>query len=247
MTTQEFSDQFDVLLNTYINQADFGEGTSIVDITVDEYEKSVYLTKAQKEFVYSVYSGNNQSGFAFEEKEQLREALDSLVRTKQEEELSPVPENLKHLVRDGKIFTFFTLPANLLYIIFEEVKFSSYISGCKADIEALVVPTTHDELWHKLNNPFRGPFGKRVLRLNATDNIVELVSDHPVGSYILRYVEEPQPIILTTLPDGLSIDGKSSVTECALPESTHSEILDAAVRTALRSKSIGRAIPKEGK
>ena len=247
MTNAEFSDQFDTLLNTYGNQAPFGEGTSIIDVTVDEYEKSVFLTKAQKELVYSLYSGNNQSGAAFEEKEQLREALDYLVKTSTPDPLSEVPESLQHLVKKGKNFAFYPIPENLLYIIFEEVKFSSYISGCDADTEALVVPSTHDEVWRRLNNPFRGPFGKRVLRLNASDNIVELIADHPIGSYLLRYVEEPTPIILTDLPDGLSIDGETKETECAAPESLHSEILDAAVRIALRSKSIGRAVPKEGK
>jgi hypothetical protein len=51
-------------------------------------------------------------------------------------------------------------------------------------------------------------------------------------------VEEPKPIILTDLPDGLSIEGISTKAECALPSILHHKILDVAVRMALQSKSI---------
>jgi hypothetical protein len=44
MTTREFSDSFDTLLNSYANKAAFGEDTSKADIRLDEYEKSVLLT-----------------------------------------------------------------------------------------------------------------------------------------------------------------------------------------------------------
>lgn len=47
MNIQEFSNTFDTLLNSYNNQAAFGEGFSRADIALDEYEKSVLLTHAQ--------------------------------------------------------------------------------------------------------------------------------------------------------------------------------------------------------
>lgn len=46
MTNQEFSDGFSVLLNSYNTQALFGEQASQAEITLDEYEKSVFLTQA---------------------------------------------------------------------------------------------------------------------------------------------------------------------------------------------------------
>lgn len=234
MNVEQFSNEFDTLINAYARDFVFGEDMSPVDIRVDEYEKSLYLTKAQKELVIDYYSGQNAYGLSFEEKELMREALDALVKT-----IMPEPvENASEHILDNRQKTFYKLPADLLYIIFEEVKFSSYLSGCKGDYTALVVPSTHDEVWHRLQNPFRGPNNKRVLRLNAKDNLVELISDYPIGSYLLRYVEEPKPIILTDLPDGLTIEGISAKTECALPSILHHRILDAAVRMALQSKSI---------
>lgn len=47
MTISEFSDGFTTLLNSYNTQAMFGEQASKAEITLDEYEKSVFLTQAQ--------------------------------------------------------------------------------------------------------------------------------------------------------------------------------------------------------
>lgn len=236
MTTAEFSNEFDILMNSYARTFESGTGQSPYDFVCDEYEKSKFLTAAQRDLVIGLYSGRVPEGISFEEKEELREALDALVKTIEPEKGS---SDLGHIaVPRGKVCTFYSLPKSLLYIVFEEVKFSSYISGCNAGAVALVVPTTHDELWHKFNNPFRGPNNRRVLRVNASDNVVELISDYPIGSYLLRYVEEPKPIILTDLPDGLSIDGISVTTECVLPDITHRRILELAVNKAIHSKSL---------
>lgn len=243
MTTREFSDSFDALLSSYSQPSPFGEGA--VDITLDEYEKSVFLTKAQKEIVEAFYSGQSNLQIAFEEKEQMREALDALVKTITPSQLSEssLPEKYKHL-HDGKhVFSFYTIPSNLLYIVFEEIKFSSYLSGCVKGMSAVVVPTTHDEVWYKTQNPFRGPSKQRVLRVNADDNLIELISDYPIGSYLLRYVEEPKPIILTDLPDGLSIEGISEETGCKLPSFVHHKILDVAVNLAIQSKRLALRQP----
>lgn len=241
MNCEQFSSEFDTLLNSYANQAFFGEGASRFDIDLDEYEKSVFLTQAEKQFVLGYYNGKNTLGYSFEEKEQIREALDTLVKTIQLEEADDVPESAKNLYGGNHLFSFYRIPDNLLFTIFEEVKYSSYISDCNGGASAIVVPTTHDEVWHKLHNPFRGPNKQRVLRLNADNNLVELISDYPIGSYLLRYVEEPKPIILIDLPNELNIDGLSEKTECELPDIVHHLILNDAVLLALQSKSIGRS------
>lgn len=246
MTNPEFSDQFDTLLNSYSTTASFGDGVSRQEITINEYEKSLYLTRAEKEFVIDFYTGRNTFGYSFEEKEIIREALDALVKSKVLQEV-PAPEGTVHLEYGDHNYTFFSLPSSLLYIIFEEVKFSSYISNCNKKGNAIVIPSTHDELWYRLHNPFRGTSRNRVLRLNAANNLVELISDYPIGSYLLRYVEEPKPIILINLPDGLSIGGLSAKTECELPDITHHMILDIAVKLALQSKMINSGALSKGK
>ena len=248
---KEFSDKFDTLLNSYATIAPYGTPDSPLDIEVDEYEKSVYLTRAEKELVVSFYSGRNPYEISFEEKEEMREALDTLVKTTTPE---VIPENeLPEGVESSNIYNrssvFYEIPEDLLYIIFEKVEFNVYLCDGIKRKQALVVPTSHDDLWNMAQNPFKGPSKNKVLRLNAGDNIVELIShnDYPIGSYLLRYVEEPKPIILINLPDGLEIDGLSTETECKLPQILHDRIIDVAVRMALQTKSIGRQPKTESK
>ena len=54
MTTEEFSNEFDVLLSTYSDIDGFGK---LANISFNEYEKSVFLTRAQEELVNNFYSG----------------------------------------------------------------------------------------------------------------------------------------------------------------------------------------------
>lgn len=82
MTIHEFSDTFDTLLNSYNTQAQFGEQASRREIVLDEYEKSVFLTKAQEEVVINLYNGKNPYGDSFESTEEMRRYLDALVKTK---------------------------------------------------------------------------------------------------------------------------------------------------------------------
>ena len=50
MTTEEFSNEFDTLLNSYAISPDkYGMENSPLTIELDEYEKSVFLTKAQED------------------------------------------------------------------------------------------------------------------------------------------------------------------------------------------------------
>ena len=68
MNIQEFSNTFDTLLNSYSNQASFGEGSSRADIALDEYEKSVLLTHAQDIVVKQYFDRTlNQQGQGFDD------------------------------------------------------------------------------------------------------------------------------------------------------------------------------------
>lgn len=49
MNNAEFSNEFDTLLNSY--------NTAESSIELDEYEKSVLLTKAQEDLIISIYTG----------------------------------------------------------------------------------------------------------------------------------------------------------------------------------------------
>ena len=242
MTTQEFSDQFDILVDGYRRMKDFDDRQILDSLDFDEYEKSLFLTLAQKDFVLGYYTGDNRYNYSFEEKELVREALDKLVNTYT---TTTGIEAFPHLDDDKHVYTAYEIPNDLLWIIYEEAHYASNTNCECADGRYVeVVPATHDELHRRLRNPFRGPRLHRILRLNAADNMVELVSDYPIGSYTLRYVKEPTPIILTDLSDGLTLNGYSTQMTCSLPEVTHMPILRDAVRLGVLSKSIGS---REGK
>jgi len=87
-----------------------------------------------------------------------------------------------------------------------------------------------------LNNPYKGPNSKRVLKLDIDLVTVELVSKYGIASYTTRYLERPNPIILTTLPTGIAINGVSIITECTMNPILHREILKRAVELAFNSK-----------
>lgn len=68
MTTSEFSNFFDTLLNSYSTQANFGESASKQDIVLDEYEKSGFLTQAQDIIVKSYFDKTlNQQAQGFDD------------------------------------------------------------------------------------------------------------------------------------------------------------------------------------
>ena len=137
MTIQEFSDQFDILVNTYVIEYPIGKHDTL---SFDEYEKSLFLSKAQEEFVISCYDGKNQYGYLFEHTEEDRRMLDSLIRTK---ELSPMQYSTHNKVipiSDNSYF--YTLPNDLLFITYENCRFTDKENECIDNRKVIVVPTT---------------------------------------------------------------------------------------------------------
>ena len=228
MTTDEFSNEFDVKLGLYGG------------LKLDEYEKSVFLTQAQEEFVIGYYSGVNPFGLSFEEVEEIRRYLDKLVKTYETEETVEDYDlnNISFLTGKYKSY-FFELPTGLWYITYEGALLTGDFKcdDSRTEIYAKVYPVRQDYLNSILNNPFRGPSKDRVLRLDSGNNIVELISQFEVKKYKIRYLSKPSPIITTSLAVSadynLSINGISVRTECELHEALHKKILDRAVQLAL--------------
>lgn len=233
MTITDFSNGFDTLLNSYATGAVFGSTSSIQDVTIDEYEKSFFLTAAQEEFVKNLYTGNTPQREGFEHTEELRRSLAFLIK---EASLTPIETS------DGKPLglesnsKFFTLPEDLWFITYERILNSGESCPMKASQE--VYPARQDEYSKLRKNPFRGANERRALRFDLSEGNVEIVSNYNTTSYYVRYLRKLQPIILATLDGDASINGKQSVTNCELPEFMHQQILELAVFKALQSKGI---------
>ena len=230
MRLQDFSTGMDTLLNSYAFQARFGSTDNSGTVELDEYEKSQLLTKSQEDTVIDLYSGRNPIGASFEQTEELRRYLANLVR---EAKLSPIETTAGILGIDSKS-KFFTLPEDLWFITYESVSITD--GKCEGHTSLEVIPVRQDEYHRIKKNPFRGANGRRALRLDLSDGVIEIVSKHAVSEYYLRYLRKIKPIILTDLGSENSIRGISSATECELPESLHQMILERAVAAALQSR-----------
>lgn len=222
MTTQEFSNEFDVLYNNIMSNQAPG---------LDEYEKSIFLTKAQEEIVIGTYNGKNQFGDSFESTEEIRRYLSSLIKT------YTTTDKKVEYTGLSKSSVFFELPDDLWFITYEAVNLKDDGLGCISGENISVLPITQDEYHRIKKNPFRGTNERRVLRLDLNNKVVEIISKYSIEKYIVRYLSRPTPIILTDLTDNLSINGISIKTECELNPVIHRAILERAVKLAILSWS----------
>jgi hypothetical protein len=225
MTTQEFSSEFDILYNNIMSNAAPG---------LDEYEKSVFLTKAQEEILKNYFNpkGNKyQEGFDDNEKRQID--FSSLVTVI----TIPSYSNSQHIKIDDRSLLFLR-PNDMLFALNEVCEIT------ENNINRLVnvVPISFIEYSRLISKPYKRPLKNQCWRLISSssekDRVFELIlpfGSIVPGSYRIRYISRPAPIILVDLSTeypGLSINGITSVTECELDPSIHYEILQRAVELA---------------
>lgn len=226
MTTEEFSNEFDVLLNSYVTTRNFGVGQNLTEL--DEYEKSILLTEAQEDIVKGLYNGK-LTGEGFETTEEQRRNLDNLIKTSNPTLL----ENSQLGISNNS--KFFQLPTDVWFITYESALLSDDSLGCKNNTNANVIPVRQDEYHNIKENPFRGPSDKRVLRIDTGSSIVELISKYTVQSYFIKYLSKPTPIILEDITnDNLSINGETKKMDCKLNTLLHRTILERAVALAIK-------------
>lgn len=251
MTTKEFSDQFDTLINSYANIPEFGEMASKMDLTVDEYEKSVFLTQAQDIVLKRYfYAHENADGQGFDTSERRQTDFSSLIKS----------ETINMDVTQTNSFDargiLYTLPhdgteTKVLYILNERL----IVATASSRKEYVVKPINYREYDRVMSKPYTQPLKKQAWRLfqnvaTGFDVHTEIIpiegSVPPVGEipegmtvrYKLRYVRRPNPIVLVNLPDGLEINGVSTEQTCELNPILHVDILQEAVRLALASKGV---------
>lgn len=243
MTTQEFSDQFDVLYNNIMSNQAPG---------LDEYEKSVFLTKAQYEIVKNYFnpkSNKNQEGFDDSPKRQVDFSKLMAVKT-------PVAFTTADYPKFDDRSQLFTMPTDILFVLNETaVNFIPILPltnpiTAQAGTERLIniVPISFEEYARIISKPYKQPLKNQGWRLfnggdidSTTHFVTEIIikSGTLIKDYRIRYVKRPKPIILTTLSDtNVSLDGLTVITECELDPILHPEILQRAVELA-KSAYIG--------
>lgn len=222
MNVQEFSNSFDTLLQPYIAKESFSEQNNLA---FDEYEKSIFLTKAQEQIVLELYQELEQS-------EEVRKYLSNLIKT---DNYTPVGEQDETLINNNFKSYKVEISNDILFMIYEQCTLSDE-NNCINNKIVSVVPTIHDDLDKVLKNPFKSPNSRKVIRLDF-DNKIELISKYNISNYKVRYLKKPNPIILITLEDNLSINnGDTEVSNGETNPILHERIVQRAVQLAVQSK-----------
>ena len=266
MTTQEFSNTFDTLLNSYNSQGMFGEQASKGEIVLDEYEKSVLLTQAQDIILKQYFEGVGVNG-GFDDSTRRQVDFSNLITVEEiTKEENPVltPYDERSLIYKTPVSA--TGKAKVLYILNEKIVVST-TSGQPAVTtkrQYVVVPINYKEYDRQMSKAYAQPLKKQAWRLfqdngpsgNSTidlySEIIPVENSIAIGEvpkYKIRYIRRPQPIILTNLDfvtqADLEIDGVKTISECELNPIVHMDILNKAVELAYTTRGGGSTRKRE--
>lgn len=194
MTGPELRNLFNVQYNNIFNQSSPG---------LNDYEISLYLTKALKELVQSYYTGQ-LDGNPIDSSEESRELLAFYTKEKNYTDLTSL---------EGKFLCYETniiIEDNLWYVLNEfDYDGNKWIK---------IKPIPFDKINGLLNNPYKAPTLYRSYRVEyyVNDKIqFRIYSKLPVKIYNMTYLETPSVVIiddLNKIVQGLTIEGKNSIT-----------------------------------
>lgn len=224
MTVQEFSHEFDIIYNNIMSNQAPG---------LTEYEKSVFLTKAQDELLKNYFNkkGNQyQEGIDGSPKRHMD--FSNLIVT-----ASPVEYTSPTYIKYDDRSVLYTMPEDILLILNE----TGVSTANNVSRRLSILPISYMDYEWYMQKPFKQPYknqGWRLLHSSGEDSFVSEIiikADETLSDYKIRYLKRPQPIILADLTvdyDGVSISGQTAVSECELDPIIHPEILQRATEIA---------------
>ena len=225
MTTQEFSNEFDVLYNNIMSNQAPG---------LDEYEKSVFLTKAQLEILKNYFNPKgNKYGQGFDENVKRQIDFSTLITVAKPSQYTPEGGYVKFDDRSQ----LYKMPQDILLMLNETG--INTVDGVKRLIS--IIPMNYEEYARLMSKPWKQPLKNQGWRLFQSTGGVDFISEvvikynSSLADYRIRYVKRPKPIILANLADeysNVSIEGINTITECELDPILHPEILQRAVELA---------------
>lgn len=220
MTNPEFSNEFDVLFNNVTSNQAPG---------LDEYEKSVFLTKAQDDIVKAYFDpslNKSREGFDGSERRQIDFSMVLKTKTYQNAAFSSATfdnkPNTKKVALDSDIMVFIN-------------EFADVTRG-GANIRLTVVPLDYLEYSRLMSKPYKRPLqyqAWRILENSNSSNNAEIIigPNDELVTYSIRYIKRPRAIILTNL-EGVTLDNTTEEQTCELDPILHPEILQRAVELA---------------
>lgn len=200
----ELSELFDTALNK----------AAVTQYNATEYVKSVYITKAQANFVDSVLQ-------AYESVEVVRQMLKGIIHSFGYEG--------SQLIDAGPGVFFTPHLSGVKAILFEELV-------TEGQLKIPVIPLNENDRNMTLKSPFRKPDKNIAYRVTEDGAFKVFHADYVIAKYEIVYCDQPPPIVLEDLPEGLSIEGYSIATISSLNADSLYKIVDLAVDLYLNDK-----------
>lgn len=196
MTAKEIDHEFDILYNNISSGA---------APNLNEYEKSLFLTKAQEELVRVYYNGANARYLSFEADEESRRYLDTLVSEKVNMLTNP---SAYGRYKDYIV----SKPNDTMFVLRETAANAS--GGCLDGTVMQVIPVRHEDLNRVLEDPFKAPNTRKCVRFDMGGNDVRfhILSAVPLKSYTAVYLMQPYPIIIADLSVFTDEEGNAEYT-----------------------------------
>ena len=245
----EMLNQFELLYNNIASNQAPG---------LNPYEISLVMTKAQNEIVKNYFNpkGNKyqegydesvkrHSDFASLLSDEILEPYETgfYKRIDHRSILYKIPDYV-FLLLNGQLEEWFNVQGsssadNSPIIVAPDIN-----SGWKRTGVYTVVPIDYDEYTRLMQKPYKYPPKNQFWKLDtgyddsSKSSIVEIVGrqrENSTYNYHIRYIKNPEPIVLANLyeiADGLSIDGVNRINPCKLPKHLQDEIIQRAVEIA---------------
>lgn len=247
MTNSEFSNEFDVLYNSITSNQAPG---------LDEYEKSVFLTKAQDEIVKSYFnprSNKTQEGFDGNEKRQIDFSMimkcevysDSIAISPlsiEGEITKPIDPPEIGVLPNVFSDSFFDLRGNTKSVVLDDnilmiVNEYAEVTRNGSISRLTILPISYTEYSRLMSKPYKRPLKNQAWRLLDNSNghkKAEIIigPNDTISRYVIRYIKRPRAIRLTNFDEDVTLDGEFTEQSCELDPILHPEILQRAVELA---------------
>lgn len=230
----EMLNQFELLYNNIASNQAPG---------LNPYEISLILTKAQKEIMKNYFNPKgNKYQEGYDESAKRHSDFASLLCNKDLESIDA--EGYRQLDYRSILYK---IPDDVFLLLNEQLVEWVHDDVSEEDARGnvyTVVPIDYDEYSRLMQKPYKYPPKNQFWKLDTgyddstMSSIVEVVGrqrENSTYKYHIRYIKNPEPIVLVNLADiaeGLSIEGVSTVNPCKLPRHLHDEIIQRAVEIA---------------
>lgn len=249
MTVEEFSNQFDILYNNITSNQAPG---------LDEYEKSIFLTKAQDELVKGYFNpifNKSQQGYDGSQRRHIdfsmitKAGIIKAIESVGDDPTRPLVKN--NIVKDANSFDSRAYKVSLnekdiLMILNEQLCVTR--GNSNKEITLTVLPVDYPTYDILMSKPYKRPLKHQAWRLlqnntsagtDAKDSEINLSevyvipgANDTIESYRYRYIKRPRPIILDDLELGLTINGCSTKQTSELDPIMHQDIVQRAAELA---------------